>query len=238
MAERVELRGHTLRWLVSRIDRSRPYYLLGEVEIADGREPALAGRLDSVDTYNPASYRGGILRLHYARAAELGPWLDRLAVRGEVVVQFWLKPGEAAVSLGPGEEPEVERIPAQLWKFLGGATVLKTSGLALLGRLPRGLGLEYRVQEGLILNFRFGQQADGGFLGCVADNRFVAKLSARPPMQKEGRRTRQQKTPPEQGRSVWPVSIGLGYPINPQHSRASVKQHRENLRPKPPMSVS
>ena len=31
-----------------------PYYLLGEVEIADGRGPALAGRLDSVETYNPA----------------------------------------------------------------------------------------------------------------------------------------------------------------------------------------
>jgi len=54
----------------------RPSYLLGEVEIADGRGPALIGRLDSVDTYNPASYRGGILRLHYARAPELGPWLD------------------------------------------------------------------------------------------------------------------------------------------------------------------
>ena len=96
----------------------RPSYLLGEVEIADGRGPALAGRLDSVDSYNPASYRGGILRLHYARAAELGPWLDRVAVRGEVVVQFWLRPGEAAVSLGVGEEGEVERIPEQLKPYL------------------------------------------------------------------------------------------------------------------------
>jgi inner membrane protein len=68
VAERVELRGHTLRWLVSRIDPSRPYYLLGEVEIPDSRGPALAGRLDSVESYHPASYRGGILRLHYARA--------------------------------------------------------------------------------------------------------------------------------------------------------------------------
>jgi len=79
VAERVELRGHTLRWLLSRIDQSRPYFLLGEVEIPEGRGPALTGRLDSVDTYNPASYRGGILRLHYARAAELGPWLDLVA---------------------------------------------------------------------------------------------------------------------------------------------------------------
>ena len=90
------------------------------MEIADGKGPALAGRLDSVDTYNPASYRGGILRLHYARAAELEPWLDLVAVRGEVVVQFWLRPGEAAVTLGAGEEREVERIPEQLKRFLGG----------------------------------------------------------------------------------------------------------------------
>ena len=118
VAERVTMQSRTLRWLVSRIDQSRPYYLLGEVEIADGRGPALTGRLDSVDTYNPASYRGGILRLHYARARELAPWLDLVAVRGEVVVQFWLKPGEQAVSLGAGDEREEERIPEQLRRFL------------------------------------------------------------------------------------------------------------------------
>ncbi len=118
VAERVAMQGHTLRWLVSRIDQSRPYYLLGEVEMPDGRGPAMTGRLDSVDTYNPASYRGGVLRLHYARDAELGPWLNLVAVRGEVVVQFWLQPGEAAVMLGPGEEQREERIPAQLREFL------------------------------------------------------------------------------------------------------------------------
>jgi hypothetical protein len=76
VAERVDMRGHSVRWLVSRIDQSRPYYLLGEVEVADGKGPALTATLDSTDRYNPASYRGGILQLHYARAAELGPWLD------------------------------------------------------------------------------------------------------------------------------------------------------------------
>ena len=54
----------------------------------------------------------------FARAQELGPWLDLVAVRGEVVVQFWLRPGEAAVTLGAGEEQPVERIPAQLRRFL------------------------------------------------------------------------------------------------------------------------
>ncbi|MFO7642033.1 MAG: hypothetical protein R6X17_12445 [Candidatus Competibacteraceae bacterium] len=88
------------------------------MEIPDGRGPALVRRLARVETYNPASYRGGILTLHYARARELGPWLDLVAVRGEVIVQFWLRPGEAAVTLGPGDEREVERIPAQLRRFL------------------------------------------------------------------------------------------------------------------------
>ena len=37
MAERVDMAGHTLRWLLNRIDQSRLYFLLGEVEIADGR---------------------------------------------------------------------------------------------------------------------------------------------------------------------------------------------------------
>ena len=96
----------------------KPHYLLGEVEIPDSRGPALTGRLESVDTYHPASDRGGILRLHYARAQELGPWLGLVAVRGEVVVQFWLKPGEVAVMLEKGEEREVERIPEPLRRFL------------------------------------------------------------------------------------------------------------------------
>jgi hypothetical protein len=53
-----------------------------------------------------------------ARAPELGPWLDLVVVRGEVVVPFWLQPGETAVTLGAGEERREERIPAQLWRFL------------------------------------------------------------------------------------------------------------------------
>jgi inner membrane protein len=56
--------------------------------------------------------------LHYARAAELGPWLDLVAARGEMVVQFWLKPGVVAVTLGVGEEQREERIPEQLRRFL------------------------------------------------------------------------------------------------------------------------
>ena len=43
--------------------------------------------------------------------------MDLTAVRGEVV-PFWLKPGEAAVTLGAGEEQREERIPEQLRRFL------------------------------------------------------------------------------------------------------------------------
>jgi hypothetical protein len=44
--------------------------------------------------------------------------MDRVAVRGEVVVPFWLRPGEAAVTLGAGAEREVERIPEPLRRLL------------------------------------------------------------------------------------------------------------------------
>ena len=50
------------------------------------------------------SIAGGILTHRYARAQVLEPWLDLVAVRGEVIVQFWLRPGAAAVTLGAGEE--------------------------------------------------------------------------------------------------------------------------------------
>ena len=46
------------------------------------------------------------------------PFLGQVAVRGEIMVQFWLKPGEAVVTLGPGEEQQEERIPEQLRRFL------------------------------------------------------------------------------------------------------------------------
>ena len=49
------------------------------------------------------TYRGGILLV---------------AAKSEVVVQFWLRPGEAAVTLGAGEEREVEKMPEQLKRFL------------------------------------------------------------------------------------------------------------------------
>ena len=111
-SERLEMQGQTLRWLLGNIDQRRVDYLSGEIQTAR-IEPVA-----DIDRYRPVIYSGQTMTLHYARAAELGPWLDLVAVRGEVIVQFWLKPGEAAVTLGPGEEQREERIPAQLRRFL------------------------------------------------------------------------------------------------------------------------
>ena len=41
-----------------------------------------------------------------------------MVVRGEGVVPFWLRPSEAAVTLGAGEEQQEDRIPEQLRRFL------------------------------------------------------------------------------------------------------------------------
>ena len=113
VAQRVNMAGHSLRWLVNRIDQSRPYYLLGEIQVGQRVES-----LENIDLYQPVRYSGNTMTLHYARAQELGPWLDLVAVRGEIMVQFWLKPGETAVTLGAGEEQQEERIPEQLRRFL------------------------------------------------------------------------------------------------------------------------
>jgi inner membrane protein len=35
--------------------------------------------------------------LHYAKAEDLRDYLNLTAIRGELIVQFWLRPGDAAV---------------------------------------------------------------------------------------------------------------------------------------------
>lgn len=114
VSERVAMRGRTLRWLLSRIDQQPVYFLLGELQIA-GKQLA---PVTEIDLYRPASYRGNVLNLHYAQAEQLGPWLDLVVARGEVYVQFWLKPGDPPVALAPGEEQPADRVPEELKRFL------------------------------------------------------------------------------------------------------------------------
>ncbi len=111
-SEKVEMRGRTLRWLLGKIDQRRVYFLNGEVQT--GKVNPVA----NIDLYQPVLYSGQTLILRYARAQELGPWLDLVAAKGEIFVQFWLKPGEQAVVFEIGNDPVEEVIPEGLRRFL------------------------------------------------------------------------------------------------------------------------
>ena len=109
---KVDMRGRSLRWLLGKIDQRRVYYLSGEIQTAR-IEPVA-----NIDRYQPIIYSGQTMTLRYARAQELGPWLDLVAARGEVFVQFWLRPGEQAVVFEVGNDPPVDPIPGELKRFL------------------------------------------------------------------------------------------------------------------------
>lgn len=109
---KVEMRGRTLRWLLGKIDQRRVYYLSGEIQTAK-IEPVA-----NIDRYQPVIYSGQTMTLRYARAQELGPWLDLVAAKGEIFVQFWLRPGEQAVFFDLGNDPPVDPIPGELRRFL------------------------------------------------------------------------------------------------------------------------
>ena len=111
-AVRVEMRGRTLRWLLSKIDQRRGYFLNGEVQT--GKVNPVA----NLDRYQPVTYSGQTMTLRYARAQELGPWLELVAAKGEIFVQFWLRPGEQPVYFDLGHDPPADPIPAELKPFL------------------------------------------------------------------------------------------------------------------------
>jgi hypothetical protein len=80
---------------------------------------------------------------------------------------------EEALEAEDDDESSVDSLRADLTPLAplsihgdGGATVLKTSGPALLGRLPRGLGLEHRVQDRQQFAHAGGQRDLGRFAGC------------------------------------------------------------------------
>ena len=109
---KVEMKGRTLRWLLSKVDQRRVYFINGEVQ---------TGKIDpiaNIDLYQPVTYSGQIMTLRYARAQELTPWLDLVAAKGEVFVQFWLRPGEPAGVFEGGEEPPADLIPEEVRRFL------------------------------------------------------------------------------------------------------------------------
>jgi inner membrane protein len=114
LAQRVEMRGRSLRWLLDQIGTGRTCYLSGELRMDSRLDPPVQG----LDRYRPANFAGKVLRLHYARAQDLEAYLGMVASDGEMFVQFWLKPGDAAVELVVGGQGETETIPAELRGYL------------------------------------------------------------------------------------------------------------------------
>jgi inner membrane protein len=55
--------------------------------------------VSQIETYHPVLWNGSKVRLHYARAGDLADYLNLTAIRGEVIVQFWLRSGDVAVEL-------------------------------------------------------------------------------------------------------------------------------------------
>lgn len=113
VSHRVDMRGRTLRWLLDRLDKQHTYYISGELRMGRQLDP-----LENIDLYHPARFSGKLLRLHYAREGELRPYLNRVVVEGELFVQFWLKPGDAAVELVVDDNEAGDTIPEILRRYL------------------------------------------------------------------------------------------------------------------------
>jgi inner membrane protein len=114
VSHRVDMRGRSLRWLLERLDTKPVYFISGEMRMGATREPPV----DGIDLYRPARFSGKVLRLQFARARELAPYLGMVAAEGELYVQVWLKPGDAAVELSWGGESQEALIPAALRGYL------------------------------------------------------------------------------------------------------------------------
>jgi len=95
ITQRVKMNGRSLRWLVDNLQANHEYYLLGELFVDSGMLPSM----NDIELYHPVMFSGSTVRLHYAKAGDLGEYLNMVAIRGEVVVQFWLKPGDEVVEL-------------------------------------------------------------------------------------------------------------------------------------------
>jgi len=74
--------------------------------------------VEDIDLYRPVSLSGKVLKLHYAREQELGPYPGMVAAEGEVYVQFWLRTGDEAVELVVGDSGEREVVPEELEGYL------------------------------------------------------------------------------------------------------------------------
>ena len=109
ISQRVDMKGRSLRWLVDNLQASHAYYLLGELYVDADK----IVNVSQIETYHPVLWNGEKVKLHDAKAEDLRDYLNLTAIRGEVVVQFWLRPGDEAVEL----------------RFDGGAGKVETPGV-------------------------------------------------------------------------------------------------------------
>jgi inner membrane protein len=95
ISQRVDMKGRSLRWLVENLKTNHDYYLLGELYVDSDK----VVNVNQIETYHPVIWSGDKVRLHYANAGDLQDYRNLVAIRGEVVMQFWLKPGDDPVEL-------------------------------------------------------------------------------------------------------------------------------------------
>ncbi|MDD2760982.1 MAG: metal-dependent hydrolase, partial [Methylomonas sp.] len=95
ISQRVDMQGRSLRWLVDNLQANHGYYLLGELYVDADK----VVNVSQIETYHPVLWGGDKVKLHYAKAEDLREYLNLTAIRGEVVVQFWLRSGDEAVEL-------------------------------------------------------------------------------------------------------------------------------------------
>jgi inner membrane protein len=95
ISQRVDMKGRSLRWLVENLKANHGYYLLGELYVDADK----LVNVSQIETYHPVLWGGNTVKLHYAKAEDLREYLNLTAIRGEVVVQFWLRSGDKMVEL-------------------------------------------------------------------------------------------------------------------------------------------
>ncbi len=110
ISQRVDMKGRSLRWLVDNLKANHGYYLLGELYVDSDK----VVNVSQIETYHPVIWGGSTVKLHYAKAEDLREYLNLTAIRGEVVVQFWLKPGDETVELNLGGGSSNEAVPGVL----------------------------------------------------------------------------------------------------------------------------
>jgi inner membrane protein len=95
---------------VENLKANHGYYLLGELYVDADK----VVNVSQIETYHPVLWGGNTVKLHYARAEDLREYLNLTAIRGEVVVQFWLRPGDEGVELSFGGSNGGVEVPGVL----------------------------------------------------------------------------------------------------------------------------